>query len=84
MNPDLPRLQFIQLGNYALDGDVRSDRKGIPREPFNWTNTLTVRSNHWVVHAFLDLPSLTSLQGIDYHIRYFGSVTLESVITPMV
>ena len=80
----MPSLLSIHLDNYALDGDVRSDRKGIPSEPFNWKNTLPVRSNHCVVYTFVDLPSLISFYGNDYHIRYFGSVTLEGVFSLMV
>ena len=41
---DLPKLQSIQLGNDALDGDWRDDRKTISTEPYNFKNTLTMRS----------------------------------------
>ena len=41
---DLPKLQSIQLGDYALEGDDRDDRKTISNEPYNYKNTLTMRS----------------------------------------
>ena len=41
---DLPKLQSIRLGDYALDGDERDDRKTISTEPYNYKNTLTMRS----------------------------------------
>ena len=41
---DLPKLQSIQLGDYALEGDWRDDRKTISDEPYNYKNTLTMRS----------------------------------------
>ena len=41
---DLPKLQSIELGSWALYGDDRDDRKTINTEPFNFKNTLTMRS----------------------------------------
>ena len=41
---DLPKLQSIQLGRYALYGDDRNDRTTISDEPYNFKNTLTMRS----------------------------------------
>ena len=41
---DLPKLQSIQLGEWALWGDPRDDRQTISDEPFNFKNTLTMRS----------------------------------------
>jgi len=41
---DLPKLQSIQLGGGALEGDGRDDRKTISNEPYNFKNTLTMRS----------------------------------------
>ena len=41
---DLPKLQSIQLGESALEGDSRDDRKTISNEPYNYNNTLTMRS----------------------------------------
>ena len=41
---DLPKLQSIQLDKSALDGDERDDRKTISNPPYNYKNTLTMRS----------------------------------------
>ena len=41
---DLPKLQSIQLGDSALRGDDRADRKTISNEPYDYKNTLTMRS----------------------------------------
>ena len=41
---DLPKLQSIRLGSLALDGDARDDRETISDEPYNYRNTLTMRS----------------------------------------
>ena len=41
---DLPKLQSIQLSRCALFGDGRADRETIRNPPFNYRNTLTMRS----------------------------------------
>ena len=41
---DLPKLQSIQLGYYALAGDDDDDRWMISDAPYNFKNTLTMRS----------------------------------------
>ena len=41
---DLPKLQSILLGLSAFEGDNRDDRKTISTEPYNYKNTLTMRS----------------------------------------
>ena len=41
---DLPKLQSIRLGINALDGDDRNDRETISTSPYNYNNTLTMRS----------------------------------------
>ena len=41
---DLPKLQSIQLGSWTLRGDIGDDRKTIEDEPYNYKNTLTMRS----------------------------------------
>ena len=43
---DLPKLQSIQLGDGALRGDNGADRKTISNEPYNYKNTLTMRSEN--------------------------------------
>ena len=42
---DLPELQSIQLGKSALEGDERDDRKTTIKAPYNYKNTLTMRSD---------------------------------------
>ena len=41
---DLPKLQSIELDWSALEGDGGDDRKTISDEPFNYNNTLTMKS----------------------------------------
>mgnify|MGYP000763750698 CR=1 FL=1 len=41
---DLPSLQSIVLGSNTLKGDNGDRRKTISDEPFNYKNTLTMRS----------------------------------------
>ena len=43
---DLPKLQSIRLAPGALDGDDRDYRKTIRNEPYNYKNTLTMRSEN--------------------------------------
>ena len=42
---DLPSLQTITLGQYAFQGDENDNRKSKSTEPFNFQNTLTMKSN---------------------------------------
>ena len=41
---DLPKLQSILLGLSALEGDGHDDRETISDAPYNFKNTLTMRS----------------------------------------
>ena len=41
---DLPTLQSIRLGSFALEGDYDDSQKTIQEEPFNYKNTLIMRS----------------------------------------
>ena len=41
---DLPKLQSIRLNYEALLGDSRDDRKTISNPPYNYKNTMTMRS----------------------------------------
>ena len=76
---DLPKLQSIQLGGAALRGDGRADRKTISTEPFNYNNTLTMRSEIEWIDEWIDLPSLTEFKGDYYNFECIGSVVLESM-----
>lgn len=44
---DLPMLTSLNVDAEAFDGDNRSDRKTIIYEPFNYLNTLTMKSGKW-------------------------------------
>ena len=43
---DLPKLQSIRLDKSALNGDGGFDRRTIITEPYNYKNTLTMRSEN--------------------------------------
>ena len=43
-NVDLPKLEIITLENSALAGDDNADRKTNNTAPYNYKNTLTMRS----------------------------------------
>ena len=75
---DLLQLQSIQLGERALQGDGGYDRQTISDEPYNWKNTLTMRSETEWNDEWIDLPSLTSFKGDKRNFRNMGSVILES------
>ena len=76
---DLPKLQSIQLNGWALISDYLDNRKTISTEPFNYNNTLTMRSEIEWVDEWIDLPSLTEFNGNDYNFVAIGSVILESM-----
>ena len=77
---DLPLLQSVKLGNKAFGGD--SNRKTINEYPYNYNNTMIMKSDsNWLIIC-LDLPSLISFVGVGSdNYRYFGSVILESVFS---
>ena len=72
-------LQSIQLGSGALYGDYRHDRKTINTEPYNYKNTLAMRSEIEWVDEIIDLPSLTEFYGDYFNFKSIGSVILESM-----
>ena len=75
---DLPKLQSIQLATGALRGDSRDDRKTISDEPYNYKNTLIMRSEIEWIDEWTDLPSLTEFKGDGSNFWAIGSVALES------
>ena len=75
---DLPKLQSIELGYNALWGDPCEDRKTISKRPYNYKNTLTMRSDNERIDKWIDLPSLTSFKGDEDNFCNIGSVILES------
>ena len=77
---DLPKLQSIRLGYEAFDGDDRYDRKTISTEPYNYNNTLTMRSEIEWVDEWIDLPLLTEFKGKEDNFYAIGTVILESSV----
>ena len=75
---ELPKLQSIELDREALHGDSRDDRQTISNAPYNYKNTLTMKSKIEWVNEWIDLPSLTEFKGDDYNFYAIGSVILES------
>ena len=41
---DLPNLLSIELEEYALQGDYRKNRRSLDLQPFNFKNTLKMKS----------------------------------------
>ena len=77
---DLPLLQSVKLGNKAFGGD--SNRKTINEYPYNYNNTMIMKSDGNWQNEYLDLPSLISfVGGGSENYRYFGSIVLESVFS---
>ena len=76
---DLPKLQSIRIAGTALRGDGDDDRKTINNDPYNYKNTLTMRSEIERVDERIDLPSLTEFKGNDFNFYSIGSVILESM-----
>ena len=70
-------LQSILLDNSAFEGD--DDRKTISTSPFNYNNTLTMRSEIEWVDEWIDLPSLIEFKGSSFNFYAIGSVILESM-----
>ena len=77
---DLPLLQSVKLGDWAFSGD--SNRKTNDEYPYNYNNTMIMKSDSNWLKEYIDLPSLISFVGEgseNYH--YFGSVVFESVFS---
>lgn len=76
---ELPMLESITLNNGALAGDNADERKAIDEEPFDYMNTLLMRSYSCISLLYADLPSLVSFKGENHHFNYIGTVVLESM-----
>ena len=77
---DLPLLQSVNLGKYAIGGDY--NRKTIDEYPYNYNNTMIMKSDGNWQNVYLDLPSLISFVGVgSENYRYFGLVVFESVFS---
>ena len=76
---DLPKLQSVHLDQCALNGDNRDGRKTTSDEPYNYKNTLTMRSEIEWNDEWIDLPSLTTFKGDGANFYLNGHVILESI-----
>ena len=74
----MPLLRSILLDSQSLLGDRREERKTIDREPFNYKNDLTMRSESEGGFLTVDLPSLIEFRGEEWVCGCIGSVILES------
>lgn len=72
---DLPKLQFIQLGEYALEG---GNMLAFDKVSSNWRNTLTMRSGIEWDDESTDLPLLRRFMGTSFILKNVDSVILES------
>ena len=75
---DLPSLQSLVLASKALTGDYSDDRKMSREEPYNYKNTMVMKSGCGEKDGGVDLPSLTAIKGGEWIFGYMGSVVLQS------
>ena len=75
---DLPQLHSIELDYCALRGDERDEQKALKEKPYNYKNTLIMKSGCCMTRVMTDLPSLTSFKSYRCNFQFVGSVTLES------
>ena len=78
---DLPSLQSMILDSHAFQGDDSEDRKTTSTAPFNYKNTLTMRSMVIWRNEWIDLPSLTEFRANAANFEYMGTVTIESRVS---
>ena len=75
---DLPQLHSIELDYCALRGDERDEQKALKEKPYNYKNTLIMKSGCSMIGVRADLPSLISFKSYRCNFQFVGSVTLES------
>ena len=75
---DLPQLHPIELDYCALRGDERDEQKALEEKPYNYKNTLIMKSGCSMIGVMTDLPSLTSFKSYRCNFQFVGSVMLES------
>ena len=74
---DLPKLETLQLSDYALRGD--EDHRLVGEKPFTFQNHLVLKSSQLSLdYQSLDLPSLTTLIGGNHAFQCIGTIRLES------
>ena len=64
------------MGQSTFRGD--GDRKTIDEYPYNYNNTMIMKSRNGYVIITVDLPLLNTFVGESDNILYFGLVILES------
>ena len=74
---DLPQLHSIELDYCALRGDERGEQKALKEKPYNYKNTLRMKSGCGVIGIMTDLPSLTSFKNIDATFSSSGLLRLR-------
>ena len=69
---------LIDFASHAFEGNAEENRQTIRDEPYNYKNTLTMKS--WIrsSNRRIDLPLLVSFTGDNYIFHYVGSAFLES------
>ena len=75
---DLPQLHSIELDYCALRGDERDEQKALEEKPYNYKNTLIMKSGCCMIGVMTNLPSLTSFKSYRCNCQFVGSVMLES------
>ena len=75
---DLPQLHSIELDYCALQGDERDEQKALEEKPYNYKNTLIMKSGCCMIGVMIDLPSLTSFKSYRCNFQFVGPVMLES------
>ena len=75
---DLPLLQTITLGNWALNGDSRDNQRMCFRRPYHYKNVLVMRSCDAYLKYPIDLPVLGCMRGKTFNFCYMGMMTFQS------
>lgn len=69
----------MELDSHAFQGDSSADRKSISVMPYNYKNTLTMKSRSACICKQVDLPKLTTFSlAFGANFEYMGTVTIES------
>lgn len=74
---DLPQLFSIAIKDDALCGDCSMACQSFD-PPYNYKNSLTMKSGTEWINGPADLPSLTEFKGASCVFRFIGLVALES------
>ena len=75
---DLPQLHSIELDYCALRGDERDEQKALKEKPYNYKNTLIMKSGCGMIGLWHVLRTLSTFKSYRYNFQFVGSVALES------